>query len=546
MNKLGRNTLALGLSTLLITSAVSFSANAATQYETHAEARFLAGQNGLGDVADQVSRAIEGKEATCDAAALKAGECPVTAEQSDIQIPVGDLAGLTLGAVDNFTEAGADGTSRASSGVIGDNGFIDTDYDGPDGSVTLSLDNGRLTGPVAQALADVQVSLGAVSAQASYDAKTNQVERDYNIASADVTASLPILTTINSQLESALEGYNLLETLTGTNAITLSKLSELFPSQLAPVLAAVDLLGENVVDIGVSFPSIEDLTSSLQDFSGGGVKIDVAAGTVQVDLVALLDSQDLDINDLPANTDLLQFVLPAIADALDSIVSDLFDSVIEEIVSKGKVTLTLLPAANLPPVELSGETLRPLLNPVREGLTTLLGTLDTQVLGPLFDTALDDDALGQVAKVTVNNHDPDLYTDGSLVEESGNVSPLALGDAYSQTAVRIQLLGGQAADLRLANAVVGPSAAVQIDDAAAAAGDGTDNDEDANGDGTVADGAGDGGQAAADAQAGADADVISTLPSTGAPNLLPFWLLGLGLVLFGGAVLLNERRRLIV
>ena len=50
--------------------------------------------------------------------------------------------------------------------------------------------------------------------------------------------------------------------------------------------------------------------------------------------------------------------------------------------------------------------------------------------------------------------------------------------------------------------------------------------------------------AVADADAQADADVTTTLPSTGAPNLLPFWLLGLGLVLFGAAVLINERRRM--
>ncbi|RYJ03271.1 MAG: LPXTG cell wall anchor domain-containing protein, partial [Actinomycetales bacterium] len=41
-----------------------------------------------------------------------------------------------------------------------------------------------------------------------------------------------------------------------------------------------------------------------------------------------------------------------------------------------------------------------------------------------------------------------------------------------------------------------------------------------------------------------DADVTTSLPNTGASaNLMPFWLLGLALVAFGGAVLVNERRR---
>ena len=38
--------------------------------------------------------------------------------------------------------------------------------------------------------------------------------------------------------------------------------------------------------------------------------------------------------------------------------------------------------------------------------------------------------------------------------------------------------------------------------------------------------------------------VVDTLPSAVAPNLTPFWLLGLALVLFGSAVLVNEKRRM--
>lgn len=49
--------------------------------------------------------------------------------------------------------------------------------------------------------------------------------------------------------------------------------------------------------------------------------------------------------------------------------------------------------------------------------------------------------------------------------------------------------------------------------------------------------------AAADSDAQADADVTTTLPGTGAPNLTPFWLLGMGLLLFGATVLINEKRR---
>lgn len=563
MNKLGRNTLALGVSTLLITSAVSFSANAATEYETHAEARFLGGTNGLGLVADQVSRAIEGQEADCSAEDLEANDCPVIAEQSDIQIPIGDLAGLTLGAVDNYAEAGEDGTSLASSGVVGDDGFIDTDYEGPEGSVTLELNEGQLTGPVADALADLQISLGAVSAQASYDAVTDTVERDYNIASATVQAELPVLDTINDALSGALEDFDLLGEIGNTNSISLSTLGDLFPTELGPILDLVELVGENAVDVEVNFPSVNSLTASLSDFTGGGVTIDIEEGTVTVDLEAVLNNLDpaLDINDLPANTDLLQFLLPAISQALDTVVSDALDTIVAQIVDNSSVTVTLLPSVELPTlpipglpelgqsITLDGNALDPLIQPLADNVVPALEQLGDDVLTPLFNTVLADDALGQVAKVTVNNHDPDLYGEELVEDQSGDVGTTALGDVYSQTAVRIQLLGGQAADLRLANVVVGPSAEVDIADDVDGTDtdidvDGTDNDAQADAD-AVADADSDAqADAAADADAQADADVTTTLPATGAPNLLPFWLLGLGLVLFGAAVLINERRRL--
>ncbi|MFI5425641.1 choice-of-anchor G family protein [Aeromicrobium sp. UC242_57] len=195
----------------------------------HSEARFLAGTSGIAELTNAISNAIEGESADCSTADVKAADCNVVAENSDISLPLGGLASLSLGAVDNYAGAQGTGASRASSGVIGDNGFIDTDYDGPDGSVTVGLSNGSLTGPIGDALADVTARIGAVSGQA--DADKNAVTTDYNIAGATVEADLKILETINTQLESALSGYNLLGTLSGTNEITLSELSELFPDR---------------------------------------------------------------------------------------------------------------------------------------------------------------------------------------------------------------------------------------------------------------------------------------------------------------------------
>ena len=41
-----------------------------------------------------------------------------------------------------------------------------------------------------------------------------------------------------------------------------------------------------------------------------------------------------------------------------------------------------------------------------------------------------------------------------------------------------------------------------------------------------------------------DADVMATLPDTGAPNMLPLIILALALIALGTGILLNEKRRL--
>lgn len=562
-NKLAKNSLAIGLATMIVTAGLSFSANGAptTRYVAHSEARFLAGTSGIADLTDAISRAIEGESADCSTDAISADDCNAVEENSDVALPIGDAASLTLGAVDNYAGANSNGTSRASSGVIGDNGFIDTDYDGPDGAVTLGLSNGSLTGPIGDALADVTARIGAVSGQA--DADKDAVTRDYNIASATVEADLPILDTINTALEENLEGFDFLGTLDGTDEITLSELSELFPEQLAPLLDGLGELTSLVADATVTFPSVNDLTSSLANYSENGVTINAQTGRVTANLETLLATIDdssgnpLDLNNLPPNTDLLQYVLPAVATGLDEIVDGLFATVIDEIVSKSSVTVSLL-SGLVPPVTLEASTLGALLDPLRAGLVSGLDTLGEEVLEPVLSALVADDALAGVAQIVVNN--PDLYGQ-DLVADDATAS--GEGPAASITALRLVLGGGQLADVRLGNAVVVPDDnAVVADDADT---DSTDADEDADADtdSTDADAASDAdadadsgaaadadadanADAVADADAQSDADVTQALPAAGAGrNLLPFMLLGLALALFGGGVLLNEKRRVL-
>ena len=132
------------------------------------------------------------------------------------------------------------------------------------------------------------------------------------------------------------------------------------------------------------------------------------------------------------------------------------------------------------------------------------------------------------------------------------VSPTT--DAIDVTALHLAILRNNV--LELARVTCGPNNAAANDNDTQAAND-NDNDNDtqaANDNDNDTQAANDNdndsdsdeqsdSDAASDSDSQADADVTTTLPATGSPNLLPFWMLGLGLLLFGATVLLNEKRR---
>ncbi len=120
-----------------------------------------------------------------------------------------------------------------------------------------------------------------------------------------------------------------------------------------------------------------------------------------------------------------------------------------------------------------------------------------------------------------------------------------LRDAIEVTALELHVLGE--ANARPGGLTCGPEPRRAADDDDTPADDTPSDDtpsDDTPSDDTPSDDTPSDPDAAADADSQADADVTTTLPATGSPNLLPFWMLGLGLLLFGATVLLNEKRRL--
>lgn len=202
-----------------------------------------------------------------------------------------------------------------------------------------------------------------------------------------------------------------------------------------------------------------------------------------------------------------------------------------------------------------------LVNGLLDGIEDSLNQSLNGVLGPLADL------VGTIQETVVNGV-LDQLGPALLAPVGEALSPILEGTVNEQvvnadgsgqvTALSLDILGGDGAALDLARSSCGPNSVLAADDedsdaaadadADAAADADSDAAADADADAAAdadADAAADANaDAVADADAQSDADVTQALPAAGAPrNLLPFMFLGLALVLFGGAVLLNEKRR---
>ncbi len=178
-------------------------------------------------------------------------------------------------------------------------------------------------------------------------------------------------------------------------------------------------------------------------------------------------------------------------------------------------------------------------------LELLFGPIKAQLLGDLVDQ------LEAPLLTPIGNAIEPLVT-GTVNQQQSTPAAPPVGPAIKVTALHLLLLKDTplATELNLANVSCGPNRAADAVDQDAPADQDVDTNADVDKDVDVdldADVEADvdkDADAAADADSQADADVTTTLPATGSPNLLPFWMLGLGLLLFGATVLLNEKRRL--
>jgi len=604
MKKLARNTLALGTATLIVTAGLSFSANGADATKSYSTGRFLTGSIG-GTNLDAIAQLKGVTAANPGNPGANKNPLAVTLLSTlPINIPGGvslDVAKLlspsggSAGAINQYASAGTTAEALGASGLVNDSGAVLTTGGGVPTDAKISLASGPLD-PISKQLASVDLSVGALSS--STKATKDGAERAYKIAGLKLDVGVPLIKDLVGNLSTAIAPLSTVSSLSispadicavSSTALTvpssallaqldslgLTVARTLLDAVLNPVLgtpitsvnlcdssnpllkAIFDILTGPVIGqlVKVDITGIDQVTTGIANFSSDGVAVDLSKGLITLDIGEILKAAKVDLNNLPPNTDIVSFLS-------DKLISDkitaILDSAIANIVAKvTAVNIKISVAGTTVPLDLddiTGAVTKPLTDTLTQvtGLVKQVGTPIDSLLAQLAPN------LAKIVSLTGNNQSVSKTpTLGTGTVQAGSFGAAAVGDYYRTSALAIKVLNGTVLNVDLAASEAAVVAAPATDQAAAgpAAADDDDSDApadnadsvadaDANADANADADNGDDSDTVADADAQADADVTTTLPSTGAPNLLPFWLLGIALLLFGGAVLVNEKRRL--
>jgi hypothetical protein len=383
-----------------IATAGGGSAGAATPL-SHATGRFLSGN--VGNQSLDVLAGINGESATnpgdpgpnqnsLDAELLNnALKIPLGA--NGLQLPDPTSGAIELGAVSQYAKANANGSALGASGAVDSNGGIGVGGSNgvPKGGATLDLSGSQALSAVTSALADLKLTIGAVTARAQQAAIGKTLadpsagcsngpysrvsDKDqagsYDVASLTLDLNSPLLAQVGSTLVSAVDGL-----LTTTNV-----------SSILNILNDGPLSGLVVVS-GV--PDVQTLVDNLLDLhlAGDAVQLSLADGSVHIDLEGLLKFLHLDIDNLCPNTSLLPYVVNAVLqglpDVLSALITDLGTTLTNAL---GSLTVTVA-GVSISAGLLTG-LLASLSATIGTTLSQALGGLDTSLLQPLLKILTD-------------------------------------------------------------------------------------------------------------------------------------------------------------
>src|SRR5882672_1064285 len=405
-----------GLTAAGVAVAFAPTASAAPTPVSQATGRFLSGSIGGTDLDNLV--AVKG-----EAAANNGGDA-VTNQHSlnatllntqllnlpnGLQFPGGGV--IKLGAVNQFAQANQTGSAHGASGAVTNSGAIGFGEEpgSPQTDATIDLTNTPLA-----SIAGLKLSVGAIAATADQaTGKGGAQTGTYQLADLKLELSSP---TLGSAVKTLTGGSSNVPGLSdqisklGADGLNIGPLQSVSTnSSIAPMNSALGSLGD--INIG-----------------DGAVTGSLTGGTLTIDVAKLLKTVlNLDLNNLPPNTHLLEYVAQALPKALSNGLAELKKQ-LTSLFDKLSLNLNgVLPASGGQATSALDELLAPLTKALDSGASSL----SNMVLVPLAKAA------EKLVDVIVN------------VQENSN-------GVFTERALRVDLIGDPLARLNLASASVGP------------------------------------------------------------------------------------------
>lgn len=396
--------------------AMAPSASAAPTPVSQASGRFLSGTIGGSNLDNLV--AVKGESAANNGGSAVTNQHSLNASllnlqllhlPNGIQLPGGGI--IKVGAVNQYAQANNAGSAHGASGAVTNSGAIGLGQQNgsPQDDASIDLTNT----PLAQ-IGALKLTVGAIAATADQaDGNGGAQSGTYELANVKLQLNSPTLAGAIKQLTggtSNVPGLSSQISKLGGNGLNVGPLQSVSTNNsVSPMTSALGSLGE--VNIG-----------------DGAVQGSLTNGTLTIDVAKLLKTVlNLDINNLPPNTHLLEYIAQALPKALGNGLTEL------------KSQLTIL--FDKLSLNLNG------LLPVSGSQAT--SALD-QLLSPLT-TALNDGAASLSNSVFV----PLAKAAEKLVDIQANVQEHGAG-TFTERALRVDLVGDPVARLDLASASVGP------------------------------------------------------------------------------------------
>lgn len=223
------------------------------------------------------------------------------------------VPGAALGAVNQYARVTADGSVAGASGLVNDSGAVLVSDTTPPASLPARARVG-LSGilPAVTGIADANLEVGAVAASSQVDgcallrdqlwgetAPASAVVRDYGIAGLGLQLDAPVVQSLVSTTTTAVNTLGgVVGQLTGPGGLIGSSIGAGVDAGLPGILTTT--VGGNVSITGLDLlGSVATLLNT--PLTDGVVTIDLQAGTIDVDLDALLPS----LNNAAPNTEIV-------------------------------------------------------------------------------------------------------------------------------------------------------------------------------------------------------------------------------------------------